>query len=146
VPSINFTMFIEAVENGIAQANGQPLPHHGVRPKRQTIRAVRKVPIKPGDTLHLFTGMRTKGCRKIGEVTCRSLHEITIDHMHGKRLSEDAMPTMDWDGGWIGLYYEDPARFERELAKRDGFANAREMYDWFERTHGLPFHGVVVRW
>jgi len=33
--------------------------------KRQTIRPVRRHPIKAGDLLHLFTGMRTKRCKRL---------------------------------------------------------------------------------
>ena len=31
------------------------------------------------------------------------------------------------------------------LAKADGFKGWREMSDWFERTHGLPFTGILIR-
>jgi hypothetical protein len=33
--------------------------------KRHTIRAERAIPIKPGDLLVLYTGMRTRSCRFI---------------------------------------------------------------------------------
>ena len=32
------------------------------------------------------------------------------------------------------------------IAKADGFANAEEMVDWFEKQHGLPFEGWLIRW
>ena len=38
--------------------------------KDQTIRMPRKAPIKVGDTLPPFTGMRTKTCKEIAAVTC----------------------------------------------------------------------------
>lgn len=42
--------------------------------KRQTIRAKRKDCRDPkeGQTLYLYTGMRSKGCRKLGEAPCLS--------------------------------------------------------------------------
>jgi len=48
MPTINFTKF--KVESG---------------EKRQTIRAVRKRPIKVGDKLHLYSGLRTKKARNL---------------------------------------------------------------------------------
>ena len=129
MPSINFTMFIEAVENGIAELEGRPLPHPGVRPKRQTIRALRKVPIKVGDTLHLFTGMRTKACRRLGTSKALGIEPIRLSW--GRCEFAGMRPT-----AWA---------LDR-LASADGFADLRPMLDWFEKTHGLPFRGVVVRW
>jgi hypothetical protein len=35
---------------------------------------------------------------------------------------------------------------EEEIAKRDGFSSTVEMAEWFDRTHGLPFEGLVIRW
>lgn len=32
----------------------------------------------PGETLYLFTGMRTKQCRKIAEKTCRALFQKAV--------------------------------------------------------------------
>lgn len=34
---------------------------------------------KQGSELQLYTGMRTKSCRKLRDVTCRSIHPIDID-------------------------------------------------------------------
>ncbi len=32
------------------------------------------------------------------------------------------------------------------FAIADGFGSPTELYNWFEETHGLPFHGVLIRW
>jgi hypothetical protein len=32
------------------------------------------------------------------------------------------------------------------LARADGFEDAREMRDWFERQYGLLFKGEVIKW
>jgi len=32
------------------------------------------------------------------------------------------------------------------LARLDGFKSAAAMFDWFEKTHGLPFEGLLIRW
>ena len=67
MPAINFkAQFADAVEQGR---------------KRQAIRAERKdnrPPCKLGDTLSLYTGLRTKATRKLGEGTCTFLGRISI--------------------------------------------------------------------
>lgn len=32
------------------------------------------------------------------------------------------------------------------LAGMEGFGSWFEMMDWFDRTHGLPFSGVLIEW
>lgn len=32
------------------------------------------------------------------------------------------------------------------FARLDGFADWHEMRDWFSKTHGLPFNGVMIEW
>lgn len=32
------------------------------------------------------------------------------------------------------------------FAFADGFESAGEMFDWFAKTHGLPFRGVAIYW
>ena len=99
--------------------------------KRQTIRAYRKDgrDPKPGQTLYLYTGLRTPLARKLGEARCSSTQPIEI-------YSDGAVWARD------GTDHETI----RSLAKADGFAGTREMLDWFEKTHGLPFEGLLIRW
>lgn len=59
--AINFTMFIDKVENGT---------------KTQTIRADTKV--KAGDALQLYTGMRTKACRLLKHTICKSVTSVIL--------------------------------------------------------------------
>jgi hypothetical protein len=143
VPSLSFqAQFVPAVENGLAELAGKPLPHDGVRPKRQTIRAVRKRPFKVGDTLHFFWGMRTEYCRRLGRAVCTSLDEIAIEW--STNLVRDGVVTITLGGERVSR------GTASALAMRDGFGPGGsplgEMAAWFERTHGLPFRGVVVRW
>jgi len=117
--------------------------------KRQTIRAYRKDgrDPKPGDTLYLYTGMRTKKCRKLGEAECKSARRIQLlDIESGER---PLTVTLDSREGWqdrpVAAYVLNP--FQRsDVAERDGFADASEMFAWFEKTHGLPFEGLLIRW
>ena len=112
MPAINFRPeFVDAVENGT---------------KRQTIRRRRKQPIKKGDRLQLYTGMRTKQCRRLATTACVSVQSIVI--------------TEAWvmlGGSYVDL---------DKLAKDDGFCNWAEMRDFFSTQYGLPFVGVLIRW
>jgi len=120
MPALNFQQrFAAAVESG---------------EKRQTIRAVRALPLKVGDTLHLFTGMRTRACRRLGTVVCTEVTPFEIVSAGG------------WSIYWV---LDDQCMTNDEcdaLAKADGFASEYEMTEWFDRTHGLPFEGVLIRW
>jgi hypothetical protein len=120
MPSLNFqSRFADLV------ASGQ---------KRQTIRVTRKYPIKPGDTLHFFTGMRRPGCRRLRDsAECIGVSEVVIGE--GKHQDDIRL-----DGAIIGT------ESRAALARSDGFCCTTEMIAWFREAHGLPFEGVVIRW
>ena len=100
--------------------------------KRQTVRVRRKRPIRPGDRLYLYTGMRTKRCRKLGEATCKRVDEIVIE------LNVD-------ETIWVnGQTLSRPERLV--LARADGFVSVGRFVAFFRRTYGLPFEGVIVKW
>lgn len=106
--------------------------------KLTTIRAPRKdgkLP-KPGETLKLFTGMRTKACRKLGERTCLSVKRVAI--MKG---ADSGKPVLYIDLKWI----HEPAHLN-SVAIRDGFASWEEMGKFFEETHGPFFEGHLIEW
>lgn len=114
-PALNFqAQFADAVESG---------------EKRQTIRAMRKDGRDPkvGDTLYLFTGMRTKACRKLGEARCTFTCDI--------RISAASVSTRPPCPGDV-----------HSMARDDGFESFAGMRAWFNRTHGLPFEGKLYRW
>lgn len=118
MPALNFKkQFADAVESGT---------------KRQTIRALRADGRDPerGSMLHLYTGMRTKGCRKIGQVPCTGVKRIGISQNYIVRI----------DGEIVG----DGAALL--LARRDGFDTLPEFFNFFETTHGLPFFGLLIEW
>ena len=99
--------------------------------KRQTIRAYRKDgrDPAPGCRLQLYSGMRTKHCRKLGDAVLASRERIVIAD----------------DGIKVGGRVLD-ARERHELAVADGFADWPGMRDFFAETHGLPFEGYLYRW
>lgn len=99
--------------------------------KRQTVRAYRKDgrDPKPGDMLYLYTGMRTKNCKKLKEVVCQHIKDVIIDK------------------GMAYINSFPAVRFERDdFAKADGFNNFKEMEAFFSRVHGLPFYGLLIGW
>lgn len=101
--------------------------------KPHTIRADRKRHARPGEAVQLYTGMRTKACRKLmdPDPVCVEVQPICI-HMGTPRVTL---------GGRIieGVALE-------KLARADGFGSAAEMQAWFGKTHGLPFQGWFIRW
>lgn len=98
--------------------------------KSQTIRAPRKQPIKAGDKLHLFTGMRTKGCMRLRVTTCTRVGSVEI-HANGQIA--------------LGNSYLSTRQMEA-FAKADGFGSTEEMVAWFREVHGLPFKGQLIEW
>lgn len=96
--------------------------------KRQTIR--RSSRAKPGDAIQLYTGQRTKACRKLGDAICI-------------------------DSGYVGLTARgvtlwDASRYPRdidEFARADGFKDYAAMWKWFsERYETNSFTGYITRW
>jgi hypothetical protein len=96
--------------------------------KRQTIR--RAARCKPGDPLQLYTGMRTKGCLKLGDAVCEAAWPILIT-AEGFDIGTGGL------GGDIG---------REALAKIDGFDSWADMTAFFQNNYGLPFEGVLIRW
>lgn len=115
MPLINFKkQFSQLVEQGI---------------KTQTIRTNRKFPIKKGNRLFLYTGLRTKQTKKLKETVCKSVQEITIDSnnvlLDGVKLSQKEII---------------------ELAKADGFNDQQSFANFFKQNYNLPFYGVLIKW
>ena len=107
MPAINFKpQFAALVESGA---------------KTQTIRKTNR--FKIGDVVQLYTGQRTKQCRKLGEGVVEMVLPFYMSR--SPLLCRDAYAA---------------------IAMADGFANADEMFDWFEKQHGLPFEGWLIKW
>ena len=105
--------FAEAVERG---------------EKRQTIRKPRRSGhAKPGDAVQLYTLMRTRDCRKLGDAVCEV---STYCAIRDDSITLGNHPRVDLD----------------DFARADGFASFEDMKAWFRETHGLPFVGQLIRW
>lgn len=96
--------------------------------KTHTIRAPRKGSQDiPGNTMHLYTGLRTKNAKLLGRFECIAVDEITIDR---------TLITVD-----RAVLFID----ERDaLAKRDGFQSFEHMLKFWEGR--LPFSGHIFHW
>ena len=99
--------------------------------KTQTIRARRKDGQRPrhGGKLQLYTGMRTKQCRKLHDAVCECTQEV--------RMTDAGMKV---DG--VALH---PNRI-LQIAKVDGFESVEEFRDFFRSVYGFPFHGDLIKW
>ena len=132
------------------QAQFAPLVESGE--KRQTIRKLRKDfrDPKPGDTLYLYTGMRTKACRKLAVFDCKSATPIAIARSEKPwRATKHIVYSFEvWTGVRGEEHYRSRLSDRRvtNLARQDGFESAEAMVAWFEDTHGLPFEGLLIRW
>jgi hypothetical protein len=100
------------------------------RLKRQTIRVGARV--KPGQAIQLYTGMRTKACRKLvtPDPICDTCMYIGLTAQ--------------------GITLSDASKFPRnidEFARADGFKDFHDMWDWFFSTYKtMSFTGHVIRW
>lgn len=118
MPALNFKkQFADAVERG---------------EKRQTIRARRR-DHRPsgtvGKSLTLYTGLRSKNCRKLMDAVCTANRQLVITN-DPPQIFINGVRVEDEDG----------------FARADGFDCRCDLYDFFEETHGLPFHGSLIEW
>lgn len=97
--------------------------------KNQTIRSKRKHRPRVGQTAYCFTGMRTKKCRRLRASRIKAVYDVRID-LCGVLLNGGAVVQDKLD----------------LFARRDGFRCWIDMWRWFLRTHGLPFHGDLIQW
>jgi hypothetical protein len=99
--------------------------------KGSTIRARRKDGLdpKPGDTMYLYTGMRTKACRLLKTTPCLRVTPIRITRrnifLRGHRVEG------------TDLF---------RLCVNDGFGAAAALHHFFLTTHGADFRGFLIEW
>lgn len=105
--------------------------------KRQTIRALgKRRHARPGEPLQLYTGQRTRQCRKLltPDPVCEDVLPIAI------RCSQNGSTAVSVSLLFTALK---PAEIEA-LAKADGFEDVSAFTRFFEAR--MPFTGVLVRW
>lgn len=124
--NVNFTVFIDKILSG---------------EKRQTIRKAGKKweNVKVGDKLTLYTGLRTKQCRKLGEAEVESIEDIRIEtEVNDKR-------TIFWGEVFVNNKKLDDGTI-RYLAELDGFKYTFEFLDFFNSHYGEDFKGKIIKW
>ena len=104
--------------------------------KKQTIRAERKRHAHPGEPVQLYTGMRTKKCRKLvdPDPICTAVRDIEIASIYG--FADVRVAGVNLVG----------AERLTAFARADGFDSIDEFIAFFKKEHGLPFRGVLVEW
>lgn len=110
--------------------------------KRQTIRAIgKRRHARPGDHLQLYTGQRTKACRKLicPDPACIAVHAVYMFKIIERR--RDAHAYQLYLDGELIFWHEVP-----EIATADGFENSTDFFNFFEDAHGMPFRGVLIKW
>jgi len=131
-PALSFSDFKNEVRSGV---------------KRQTIRALRKRPIRVGDTLYLYWKQRTKECELIRKEVCTESFLITMQFFEDWLDSGKPIWRVDQTSPNGTILTLMDFRVE-ELAQKDGFGNALEMMRWFNEKHG-DLNGKtfqVIRW
>ena len=98
--------------------------------KRQTIRTIRKNPIKEGETLYMWWKQRSPEREKLGEAKCMRATSIQI-YRNGF--------VMPFISGQLPEILDN-------FAIADGFDNWQQLIEFFENTHSLPFEGVLIEW
>lgn len=106
--------------------------------KTHTIRAVRAHPDKPGNMLHLYTGLRHPGARLLMRVPCVRVEPIWFTAASNHYDYRNPFLLIQINGHEL-------SRDEVEaLAKRDGFGNMAEMLEFWNGR--LPFSGHIIHW
>lgn len=111
MPALNFTVFIDKILSG---------------EKKQTIRPLRKRPIRSGDKLYLYTSMRHKGCKKLGEAACGEVIPVTLISYYSP-----------WTPLTIGGIKSDEWNKVLELAEDDGFDSYTDFANFFINTYKM---------
>lgn len=104
--------------------------------KRHTLRNDRKRHAQVGEELQLYTGMRTRSCKKLGTGTCVAVLRLRLDFEH-RRVeyleSGHAITTPD-----------DTDAF----AVSDGFSGWKDMAAFWAKEHPTltVWEGVMIQW
>lgn len=108
-----------------------------IRPKRQTIRAIgKRRHAQPGAKLQLYTGMRTKQCRKISDAVCVGSDPVTLRICGDGDLLVTVNRRLLPDGDRDQFVFD------------DGFGSVEDMWLFWRKEHpGFEyFNGVLIKW
>lgn len=88
-----------------------------------------------GDCLQLYTGQRTKKCRKIGDAVLSRVETLKVSE-HGLYIKPQL----------FGKFRRMSQAASDKTAKEDGFSSYDDMWQWFKETHGCGFIGYRYIW
>lgn len=93
----------------------------------------------PGEALQIYTGMRTKQCRRITTRTCKAVEPISLRlNTEPWNVKAGIMLGGRWNRGFVPL---------TAFARFDGFQSWAEMVlFWAEIPEGEQFDGWHIRW
>lgn len=134
--------FVTPIQVGLGLQ--QTIPGTVYVPKRQTIRAVgKRRHARPGETLQLYRGMRTRQCFKIGDARCVEAGEIEL--VFGARPS--VLIRGETRAEVVTHFVSSPDGLD-DFARADGFADWAAMVAFWVEQHGplREFFGVIVYW
>jgi len=97
--------------------------------KLSTIR--KQLRCKVGDKMQLYTGQRTKVCRKLRDVVCIGTAKVVISepcHWYFDEIHGDINPN------------------RQQLFEQEGFTSAGAMINFFKTFYSLPFVGWLHAW
>ena len=105
---------------------------------RQTVRRLRKRPIRVSDRLYLYWHIRRRDCEKLREAVC--YQEFLLRFTPNSILVSDGFP---WSS-----FRELPQHEAEKLARLEGFHGFKSMLTWFTRKYRNLFEEVfqVIRW
>ncbi|MCP4702533.1 MAG: hypothetical protein GY862_37595 [Gammaproteobacteria bacterium] len=97
--------------------------------KSMTIRPLRKRATKPGDTLYLYTGMRSKSCQLLRKEECLRVTPVRIT---ARTVT-------------LGTCQQYKSEIDR-LALLDGFSCKAEFFEFYRKQCKFPFKGEMIEW
>jgi hypothetical protein len=101
--------------------------------KHFTIRQLRKKPIKKGEALQLYTGLRTKHARKLREALCKNVWGLKIENKKNEFLF------------WLDNKELSKTQV-KEVSNKIGFDSVEEWIEYFKQKYKFPFKGQLIEW
>lgn len=119
------------------QAQFAPLVEAGT--KRQTVRPIPDLRPKVGDTIDCreWTGTPYRSPQ-------RRLVSGEITAVEDCQISEAGVMIGKFSQSYEIM--EQPGGNRERFAQADGFKSFEDLRDWFQREHGLPFEGILIKW
>lgn len=111
-------------------------------PKRQHIFKPKpgETTTRPGDAVHLYTGLKTEVPRRLGQVVCKEAEPLTI--LEDGRLQMNSPTHMQY----LAKFGGKNEHTKDAIAEDEGFGDWRSLVRWIETEHGLPFTGLLITW